>query len=120
MAAMSVGLETPPEQFGLAVLADNVVYVVWLPLLLASKAFAEKFNRWARVPEDRLAQMEAAAELEAKEEKVVSMTDYINLAFLAVTVTAVSAAVSKVLPVIKVTSPLRTPRSSGRASGRSS
>ncbi|MGH8224056.1 MAG: DUF819 domain-containing protein, partial [Woeseiaceae bacterium] len=54
MAATSEMLETPPEQFGLAVLADNVVYIVWLPILLASRNFAERFNRWARVPEDRL------------------------------------------------------------------
>jgi len=37
MAAASQMLGTPPEQFGLAVLADNVVYIVWLPILLASK-----------------------------------------------------------------------------------
>lgn len=105
MAAMSVGLETPAEQFGLAVLADNVVYVVWLPILLASKAFADQFNRWARVPEDRLEKMEAAAALETTEEKTVSMLDYIYLACLATTVTALSAGISKMLPVIKVDFP---------------
>ena len=40
MAAVAGGLETPPEMFGLAVLADNVIYVIWLPILLASKALA--------------------------------------------------------------------------------
>ena len=44
MAAASEMLDTPAEQFGLAVLADNVVYIVWLPLLLASKNFADRFN----------------------------------------------------------------------------
>ena len=40
MAAVAGGLQTPPDIFGLAVLADNVVYVVWLPVLLGSKAMA--------------------------------------------------------------------------------
>lgn len=61
MAAMQAALETPPEQFGLAVLADNAVYIVWLPLLLGSKVFADRFNKWARVDDDRIARMEAAA-----------------------------------------------------------
>ena len=52
MAAASEMLATPPEQFGLAVLADNVVYLIWLPLLLASKNFADRFNAWAKVPDD--------------------------------------------------------------------
>jgi uncharacterized membrane protein len=52
MAATSEMLGTPPEQFGLAVLADNVVYIVWLPILLASRNFATQFNRWAKVPGD--------------------------------------------------------------------
>ena len=54
MAATSEMLATPPEQFGLAVLADNVIYIVWLPILLGSKNFADRFNAWANVPEDRL------------------------------------------------------------------
>ena len=54
LAAASEMLGTPPEQFGLAVLADNVIYIVWLPILLASKNVADRFNQWANVPEDRL------------------------------------------------------------------
>lgn len=40
MAGVAGALETSPEMLGLAVLADNLVYVVWLPILLGSKAFA--------------------------------------------------------------------------------
>ena len=69
MAATSEMLNTPPEQFGLAVLADNVIYIVWLPILLASRNFADRFNAWARVPEDRIRMIESAAALVIQEER---------------------------------------------------
>ncbi len=50
MAATAEMLGTSDEQFGLAIIADNVVYIVWLPLLLMSRDYADKFHRWARVP----------------------------------------------------------------------
>ena len=61
MAATAEMLGTSDEQFGLAIIADNVVYIVWLPLLLMSRDYADKFNRWARVPEDRIRSMDLAA-----------------------------------------------------------
>jgi len=100
MAAVSEGLGTSPEQLGLAVLADNAVYVVWLPILLASKNFAERFNRWARVEEGRLERMEAAADAEAKEERPPKMRDYQYLGVLAATVTWIAASVAPLLPEV--------------------
>ena len=50
MLATAEMLKTPSEQLGLAVIADNAVYVLWLPILLGSRHFADQFNRWARVP----------------------------------------------------------------------
>jgi uncharacterized membrane protein len=90
MAAASEMLATPPEQFGLAVLADNVIYLVWLPILLGSKNFADRFNAWARVPEDRLRMMESAASLMAEEERAPAMRDYLYLASIAIGVTWIS------------------------------
>jgi len=84
MAAVSDMLGTPPEQFGLAVLADNVVYVVWLPLLLGSRAFADRFNRWARVPEDRMRMMEAASAKFVEVERAPEMRHYLYLAATAI------------------------------------
>jgi len=90
MAATSSMLETPPEQFGLAVLADNAVYIIWLPILLASKNFADKFNRWAKVPEDRIRMMDAAAAELATDERAPKMQQYIYLAAIAIVVTWLS------------------------------
>jgi uncharacterized membrane protein len=83
-------LETPPEQFGLAVITDNVVYLVWLPILLASKNFADKFNKWTRVPEGRLRMMDVAAAVNLEESRAPQMRDYLYLAAVAVGVTWVS------------------------------
>lgn len=100
MAAVAEAVETPPEQLGLAVLADNAVYIVWLPILLGSKNVAERFNRWARVDEGRVEAMEAAAERETKDERVPQMRDYLYLGFLAATVTWIAAAVAPILPEV--------------------
>ncbi len=96
MAAASEMLATPPEQFGLAVLADNVVYIVWLPLLLASKNFADRFNAWAKVPQERIRMMDSAAELVVTEERVPEMREYIYLAAIAIGVTWAAAALAPV------------------------
>jgi len=58
MGAVSKGLDTPPAAFGLAVLADNMVYLVWLPVLLGSKNCARWFNRFARVDPKRIEMLE--------------------------------------------------------------
>jgi uncharacterized membrane protein len=89
MAAMQRVFETPADMFGLAVLADTAIYIGWLPLLLVSKNFAEKFNRWTGVSESRLEEMEAAAraELEGKEERPPTVPDVLYLGVLALAVT---------------------------------
>lgn len=53
MAAVASGLETSQRHFGLAVLADNVIYIIWIPLLLLVKNFAPWFNRFTRASERR-------------------------------------------------------------------
>jgi uncharacterized membrane protein len=90
MAAASDMLQTPPEQFGLAVLADNVIYIIWLPILLASKNFADQFNRWANVPADRLKKMDEASAAIIEEEAVPEMRQYLYLAAIAIGVTLIA------------------------------
>lgn len=97
MAATSEMLNTPAEQFGLAVLADNVIYLVWLPILLASKNFADRFNTWANVPEDRIRMMESAAALVLEEEHAPQMRDYLYLVAIAVGVTWIAASLAPVI-----------------------
>lgn len=104
MAATSEMLATPPEQFGLAVLADNVIYIVWLPILLGSKNFADRFNAWAKVPEDRIRMMDSAALLMAEEEKTPAMRDYLYLAAIAIGVAWISTELASLFFNVMVSS----------------
>ncbi len=91
MAAVAGALETPPDQFGLAVLADTAIYVGWLPLLLISKSFADRFNRWTGVDPERVRRMEEAAALEATEERPAQVRDLLYLGALALAATWLAA-----------------------------
>jgi uncharacterized membrane protein len=93
MAAVAEGIKAPPEMFGLAVLADNVVYLVWLPIMLASRNWAEKFARFTHVDNDkRVAELEIAAGSIPKKGNDVAMRHVIYLAFIGFLVTWVSVA----------------------------
>ena len=94
MAAAAEMLNTPEELFGLAVLADNVIYIIWLPILLASKNIADKFNAWTNVPPDRLALMDAAAEMTSVEDRIPEMRDYVYLFAVAIAVTWIGTALA--------------------------
>lgn len=87
MAATAEMLGTSEEQFGLAVIADNVIYIVWLPLLLMSRDFAARFNRWARVPAERLEAMDAAAEVHVEDDRAPTMPQYLFLVAIVIGVT---------------------------------
>jgi uncharacterized membrane protein len=106
MAAVSEMLQTPPEQFGLAVIADNVVYLVWLPILLASKNVAEQFNRWTGVADDRLRMMDSAAAVNLEDARVPEMRDYLYLAAVAIGVTWLSTLMaSMIFPAMQASFP---------------
>ena len=94
MLATKEMLEATDAQLGLAVIADNVVYIVWLPLLLMSRDFADKFNAWARVPAERLAAMDAAAEMHVEEDHAPTMSQYLYLAAVVLGVTAIGHALA--------------------------
>jgi uncharacterized membrane protein len=97
MAAVAGALEGE-QQMGLAVLADNLVYVIWLPILLGSKGFAERFNRWARVSPDRLARMDAAAAAGARQEVAPAMRHYLYLGAIALLATWAASALAPRMP----------------------
>ncbi|NQT14706.1 MAG: DUF819 family protein [Planctomycetes bacterium] len=82
MAAVSQGLETSPAYFGLAVLADAMVYLVWLPILLSSKSCAGWFNRFARVDPKRIEMLERSSGNLSSDKGKPEMQDLIYLLFL--------------------------------------
>lgn len=90
MLATKEMLGASEAQLGLAVVADNIVYIVWLPLLLMSRDFADKFNKWARVPADRLEAMDLAAGMHVEEDHTPTMQQYLFLAAVVFGVAAIS------------------------------
>jgi uncharacterized membrane protein len=91
MAAVAEGIGTTGELFGLAVMADTVVYLVWLPLMLMSRNWSGAFARFTGVRhEERLAQMEAAVDEMEKKDTRVEMRHVIYLGFIGFAVTWIS------------------------------
>jgi uncharacterized membrane protein len=98
MGAVAAALDTPASQLGLAILSDNLVYVVWLPILLGSREFAVRFNRWARVPASRLEDMDRVAADLDQAERPVSMRQYLYLGVLSLGVTWGASLIAPLLP----------------------
>ena len=100
MAAVAEGLQTPGTEFGLAVIADHAVYLVWLPILLSSKLLAERFQRFTGASEERLSKMKSAAETLNTDKGRVDMRHLLYLIALAATGTWIAARCAQVLPII--------------------
>lgn len=98
MAAVAEALQTPGDVFGLAVLADQAIYVVWLPILLGSKAFADRFNKWTGVAEGRLERMEEAIEAEAEETEPLAMRHFVYMAAIGFVILAISDYLAPMIP----------------------
>ncbi|MFQ5512405.1 MAG: DUF819 domain-containing protein [Candidatus Krumholzibacteriia bacterium] len=100
MAAVSEMIDAGGTEFGLAVLGDTVIYLVWLPIMLASRNFAGAFARFTRVSPDRLQRMEKASkELDTSQRKV-ELYHYIYLIFIGMAVTWAAVQLSTRLPEI--------------------
>jgi len=102
MAAAYAGLEGTPDHMTMAAAADQMVYLIWLPILLGSKVFAERFNRWMKVPADRIALMEQAAGKFDTREDEPSMIGFLYLALLAIGFTAIAMNLSEILPPVVI------------------
>ncbi|MEJ2534823.1 MAG: DUF819 family protein [Gammaproteobacteria bacterium] len=100
MTAAHAALEGESRHLGLAAAADQMVYLVWLPLLLGSKVFADRFNRWARVPAGRIEAMEAAAAAHDSSEPAPTFIQLVYRALLAMGCTWIAIALSDVLPPV--------------------
>lgn len=98
MAAVSQGIEASGADFGLAVLGDNAVYLVWLPILLGSKNLAGWFNRFARVDPKRIEMLERASMDLDQDQEDFAMRHLLYLLFLGLAATAAASLISQRLP----------------------
>ena len=98
MAAMKTALDASAADFGLAALADNAVYIVWLPILLGSKNLAARFNRFTRVDPKRIKMLEeTSAQIEDTQAKP-SMQQLLYLLFLGFSVALLADKIAAWLP----------------------
>ncbi len=100
MAAVADGLKTSGQGFGLAVLGDNLVYMIWLPVLLGSKSFAKVFNRFTRVDAKRIQMLEAAHTEAPANRESLKMRHFLYLFFLGFVCTWAAETLSGRLPVL--------------------
>lgn len=98
MAAVSAGLNV--QDLGLPLLADNVVYVVWLPILLSSKRLADRFNRWAKVSPERMKALESIEE-DSAGKRPIELPHVFSLILVVSLVTAGAHALADLMPEIK-------------------
>lgn len=102
MTAAHSALEGSSTDMAMAAVADQMVYLIWLPILLGSKSFADRINRWMRVPADRLAKMDAASAGHAAEETAPTMYQILTLGLLALGLTWIAGELSTRLPPVSV------------------
>lgn len=102
MTAAHAALEGTADHLTMAAAADQMVYLIWLPILLGSKAFADRFNRLMKVPEDRIELMEQAARKFKTSEDAPSMIGFLYLGLLAVGATAIALGISEILPPVVI------------------
>ena len=79
LAAVAESLHTPAELIGIVVIVDNLVYLVYFPVMLGCKRWASRFNRFTGVTQAEIdATYAASAEVERKRHEV-SFPDLLTL-----------------------------------------
>ena len=101
MAAVTEGLKTSGQGFGLAVLGDNLVYMIWLPILLGSKNLSKAFNRFTRVDDNRMQILENVQAQTEDQREQVKMKHFLYLLVLGFVCTWAAEFLSAKLPEIK-------------------
>lgn len=101
MAAIAAGIGTPPEEMGLAVLADNLVYLVWLPLLLASRAWADRFRRFTGDDPERARRMEATLAATKEPPRPIELRHVTYLALLGLSAALLAQRLAPLLPEVE-------------------
>lgn len=98
MAAISEAIGTSPTDFGLAAIADNFVYMIWLPIMLASKNIAAKFHKFTRVDKRRVEMLQKASGELVSDKGPVQMRHLLYLIFLGLFCAWAAGLLSKQLP----------------------
>ena len=99
--AKMIELDESSIQYGYAVIADNAVYLIWLPIMLGSKNLAGRFNKFTKVAPERLERMEKAAKELTQDKGKMEMRHFLYLAFFGFAATALSTLIANQIPELK-------------------
>jgi uncharacterized membrane protein len=80
------------------VIADNGIYLIWLPILLGSRNIADRFHKFTGVSEDRVHEMKKAAEDLKTDKGPILMRHLVYLLAIGFAVTALSEFIAPILP----------------------
>jgi uncharacterized membrane protein len=98
LAAVAESLDTPGEMVGMVVLVDNFVYVVYFPIILTAKRWAESFNRWSGVSQKDLDDFERATENVEEKSREVHFKDIVTLVGWSFTAMLVANSLASFIP----------------------
>jgi uncharacterized membrane protein len=101
LAAVSRMLDASGTEVGLAVLADSLIYLLWLPILLVSKRFADPFARFTGVERDRILLERPEGAVVARPRCAPAMRDYLFLFSVALLVTWAADVMAGWLPLLE-------------------
>ncbi len=96
--AQMIELDETSLNYGYAVIADNAVYLLWLPILLGSKNLAGWFHKFTGVSQARLDGMEDAARELMTEKGRLQMRHVLYLAFFGFAGCALAGWLSGMIP----------------------
>jgi uncharacterized membrane protein len=80
MAAVGEIVRASGTELGLALVADvGIAYLIWLPVLITSKKFADRFARFTGAKSDRDSLKQEAIERRPEKPRAPTMRDYLTL-----------------------------------------
>ena len=103
LAAVAASLETPGEMVGMVVLVDNLVYLLYFPLILTCKKWAIPFNRFSRVSAEQMERIAQSVQSVERKSHEVHFRDVLTLlgwGFAAILVAQLLASVFPELPPV--------------------
>jgi uncharacterized membrane protein len=101
LAAVAESIQTPSEMVGMVVLVDNFVYVAYFPIILSSKRWAKRFNRFTRVSQTQLDQFAADTAKVERKSTEVHFKDILTLVGWSFTAVFIANTLARFLPVVE-------------------
>ncbi|MFW5487973.1 MAG: DUF819 domain-containing protein [Desulfovibrio sp.] len=101
MAAVAGAVEISKVDLGLAVLADNMVYIVWLPILLTCKRWGGWFNKFTGVSDEHFDRMKKLGDALQSKDAKLEMHHVLYLLFLGLAVMTLAKSLAPIMPEVK-------------------